>query len=327
MQRRDFVARSSLALASAAVLGGCQDKALASKTLKAADVHPGDYPTVAAVRWIGEQLESRTQGEMQIKMYHSGQLGREADTIDLVRMGALDVTRVFAGGLNNAVRATAILGLPYLFESVAHQRGLLDGAFGAEILASLETYQLKGLAIYDAGARHLYANKIINVPDDLHGLKIRVPMSDLFIEMFRELGANPTPLAYGSVYSGLETGLIDGAENNIRSYRTSRHFETAKQLSATAHSYAPDLMVMSLARWRELGAEQQALLQQLARESVNVMRTQWDTEEQSARVALVEAGVDFSIPQIALFRERCAPLRDRWLQSQALNYLTHYFKG
>lgn len=294
--------------------------------LRAADVHPGTYPTVLAQKWLAEQLKRQSAGALQLKIYHSGQLGRESDTVDLVRLGALDCTRVFAAGLNNAVTETAILGLPFLFQSVAHQRRVLDGQIGQAVLDSLEAYQLKGLAIYDAGARHFYAKRELRHPDDLKGLKIRVPVSDLFIDLLRTLGANPTPLAYGSVYSALETGLIDGAENNLRSFHVSGHFETVQDLSLSAHSYAPDFLVMSLPRWQQMGQSEQALLQTLARQSVNVMREAWDSGEQQALSALETAQVRLHAVDTSAYAERCKDLHQRYLRTSDLQALYQHIK-
>lgn len=290
-------------------------------TLTAADVHPAKYPTVLAQQWLSQQLEQESAGELRLKIYHSGQLGKESDTVDLVRLGALDVTRVFSGGLNNALPESVLLGLPYLFRSVAHQRAVLDGPVGQSMLDALSAYKLKGLALYDSGARHFYARQPLLTPADLKGLKIRVPVSDLFIDVLRELGANPTPLPYGAVYSALETGLIDGAENNLLSFHSSRQFETAPHLSLSAHSYAPDFLVMSLQRWQALGAEQQMLLAERARESVAILRSAWDLGEQTAREEIMQAKVQLHQIDTEAFKARTLALHQRYLTSDALRAL------
>lgn len=315
VNRRHFIG----AAAAVCCVPGVQ--ARAGLTLTAADVHPANYPTVLAQQWLSEQLALRTAGELRIKVYHSGQLGKESDTVDLVRLDALDFTRVFSGGLNNAVPESALLGLPYLFRSTLHQRAVLDGPAGQAMLAALGAYKLKGLAIYDSGARHLYARRPITTPDDLKGLKIRVPVSDLFIEVLGALGANPTPLPYGAVYSALETGLIDGAENNFLSFHSSRQFETASHLSLSAHSYAPDFLVMSLDRWQALGLEQQRLVAELALASVVEMRRAWDDRERSAREALLAAKVQFHEVQTDAFVERTRAVHRRYLASDGLRTL------
>jgi tripartite ATP-independent transporter DctP family solute receptor len=305
--------------AFAAGLGALAAPALARRatTLTAADVHPTSYPTVNAVRWLASQLDAASSGALRIKQYPSAQLGRESDTIDLVRIGALSMTRVFAAGINNAVPLTTVLGLPYVFRSVAHQRACLDGAIGEAVLAALEPFDLKGLALYDAGARHFYSQRPLTDLQSLKGRKIRVPVSDLFIELLRALGANPTPLAFGAVYSALETGLIDGAENNLRSFFASRHFEAAKVLSLSAHSYAPDVLVMSLRQFRALGLTEQALLVRLGRESVAQMRRDWDSGEAEALTGLIAAGVQIAEVDRDALAARAVAIEPRFVTSAA----------
>ena len=238
--RREFVA--GLLGAAATPLVHAEERAV----LRAADVHPAGYPTVAAVAWLDSELEREFGGQLRLHLHHSGQLGSEKDTLELARVGALAVTRVHSSVLNNTVPATRILSLPYVIDSTAHLRRAVDGAFGDAILAACERHGLMGLAIYDSGARCIYnTRRPVTVPEDLRGLKLRVPQSDIFLESLEVLGASPTPLAYGAVFSSLQTHLIDGAENNVPSFYSSRHFEVARFWSATEHSYAPDMLLMS----------------------------------------------------------------------------------
>lgn len=309
-------------LATAPLLAPTLSQAAASRPLTATDVHPSNYPTVAAVRWIGEQLEAATDGRVRIRLYHSGQLGRESDAIDMARFGALDIVRVYAGALNNAFPLTQALCLPSLFQSTDHLRRVLDGEVGAAVLADFARRDLVGLAIYDCGARCFYNTiRPIERPQDLHGLKFRVPPSDIFMRLLRELGANPTPLAYGEVYSALETRLIDGAENNLRSFHASRHFEAAGYWSESAHSYAPDLLLMSRRRFEALGADDQAMLRDLARQSVGLMRQLWDAGEAEASAALAAAGVRRNPIDTEAFGRALSPLLDDYRRDPALSPL------
>jgi tripartite ATP-independent transporter DctP family solute receptor len=287
--------------------------ARAGATLTATDVHPSNYPTVEAVRFIGEGLARETGGELSLRLYHSGQLGRESDAVDMARFGAIDLTRVYSGALNNAFPLTRALCLPATFDSVAHLRRAIDGEPGRRVLADFARRDLVGLAIYDSGARCFYnTQRPIVTPADLRGLKFRVPPSDIFMAMLRGLGANPTPLPYGEVFSALETRLIDGAENNLRSFHASRHFETARYWSESAHSYAPDVLLMSRRRFDALTAPQRELVQSLARQSVGVMRRRWDEGEASASAALEQGGVERNPVDVAAFATAVAPLlRDR----------------
>ncbi len=307
MRRRDLL----LGAAAAATLAACKRTpgGAGGGQLTATDVHPAGYPTVLAVQWIGEQLLQRTDGRLQIRLYHSGQLGRESDAIDMARFGAIDITRVYSGALNNAFPLTIALCLPYLFESVEHLRRALDGAVGERVLEGFGSRDLVGLAIYDSGARCFYnTQRPVRVPADLHGLKLRVPASDIFLEMLRLCGANPTPLAYGAVYSALETRLIDGAENNLRSFHASRHFEAAPYWSQSEHSYAPDVLLISRRRFEALSATDQALLLELGRESVAVMRAHWDAGETAALAAIDAGGVSRNDVDAAAFRATVEPL-------------------
>jgi tripartite ATP-independent transporter DctP family solute receptor len=286
--------------------------AVTPAVLTATDVHPGNYPTVEAVRWLGAQLAQRSQGALSLRLYHSGQLGRESDAIELARLGAIDLTRVYTGALNNACPATRALCLPNVFTSVAHQRRVLDGAVGREVLQGFAARGLVGLALYDSGARCIYNTRHpVVVPGDLHGLKLRVPPSDIFMQLLRDFGANPTPLPYGEVFSALETRLIDGAENNLRSFHASRHFERARYWSQSAHSYAPDVLVVSQRRFDALEPAQREWLRELASASVEVMRRHWDEGEAVARTALEAAGVQFNPVDAAAFARAAAPLLRR----------------
>ena len=320
--------RQCLIAASGLTLGACAPESAVPSLLRSSDVHPADYPTVKAVNWISEQLSTATQGRLRIKTYHSGQLGRESDALDLVRLGALDITRVFVGGLTNIFDETTLLCLPFYLRSKAHLRSVLDGAIGASILDRFSAMGLVGLAFYDSGARNLYTgHRAVETPNDLVRQKIRAPNSDVFIEFLRALGANPTPLAYSAVYSALETRLIDGAENNLRSYHSSRHFEAAKYFSLTEHSFAPDVLVMSRKLWLRLGKDDQALVQSLARQSVTVMRKLWDEGEDIAQQALSARGVQMISVDRAAFAAAVEPMLDRYQNLPKLRALADQING
>lgn len=292
------------------------------RLLTATDVHVKDYPTVLAVQWIGRELERATGGRLRLRLYHSGQLGRESEAIDMARFGAIDITRVYSGALNNAFPLTQALSLPYVFDSVAHLRRALDGEVGAAVLRDFGRRELVGLAIYDCGARCFYnVRRPIRTPADMQGLKFRVPASDIFMRMIRLLGGNPTPLAYGEVFSALQTHLIDGAENNLRSYHSSRQFEAARYWSQTAHSYAPDVLLMSRRSFDSLRAGDRELLLDTARRSVAVMRRLWDESEAVARAAVIEGGVRINDCDLPAFRAAVQPLLDDYHRDPAIESL------
>ncbi len=316
-----MLTRRGLLLGAGAAIAGIRP-ALAKTFLTAADVHVAGYPTVEAMRWMGEKIARESGGRLGLQVYHSGQLGRENDTINLARFGVLDITRVNMAALNNAFPATRVLSAPYVFDSSAHMRRALDGPVGREILRRFELRGLVGLAYYDSGARCFYnVHRPVNEPADLHGLKVRVPPSDIFIALGRALGANPTPLSYGEIYSALQTHLIDGAENNWITFDTSRHFEVARYWSQSEHSYSPEALLMSKHRFDGLSARDQELLQTAATESVTYMRTLWDQAEEASRTKVIAAGTRVNEVDRASFHRAAAPVLKEYLQSPELDEL------
>lgn len=290
-----------------------------SRVLTSADVHPKNYPTVEAVRWIGERLEKETGGRLIIKTYFSGQLGREPDTVNLARMGALAFTRVNFAALNNPFPLTAVFSLPFVFESVEHMRRSVDGAAGRAVLAGFASRDLVGLAIYDAGARCFYnVRRPVFKPQDLHGLKLRVPTSDIFLRFVRALGANPTPLPVGDSYSALQTHLIDGAENNWPTFHSSRQFEVAKFWSQSEHSHSPEALLMSRKVFDSLRPSDRELIVWLARESVPYMRGLWDKMTLASREAVIKAGVQVNDVDRAAFAAAVRPVLDDYLDNAEL---------
>ena len=258
--------------------------------LKSADIHPDGYPTVVAVEYMGELLKERSGGRISIDVLNAAQLGQEKDTIEQTRFGVIDMNRINLAPLNNLIPETSVPALPFIFKSTEHMRETMDGPIGEEILAAFEPHGLIGLAFYDSGARSFYNSKkpIVTV-EDMKGMKIRVQQSDMFVGMVNGLGANATPMSFGEVYSGLQTGVIDGAENNWPSYESTKHFEVAPYYSLSQHSMAPEALVMSKIAWDKLTPEDQALVKQAAKDSVAKMRELWDAREAESR-KMVEAG-------------------------------------
>ena len=261
-----------------------------ARDFRSADVHPNDYPTVEAVRQMGKALKEQSGGKLGVKVYASGALGAERDTIEQLKIGGLDMMRINAAALNNIVPETMAVSMPFVFHSSEHMRRTLDGPVGQEILDAMGAQGMIGLAFYDSGARSIYTvKKPLRTLADVKGLKIRVQQSDLFVAMMEALGANPTPMPYGEVYTALKTGIVDGAENNWPSYESSRHFEAAKYYNVTEHSMVPEVLVFSRKVWDTLSKEEQALVRKTARESVPTMRKLWDEREAKSR-KLAEAG-------------------------------------
>lgn len=317
-----MITRRALLLGSAATLLAPRAQAADASVLTASEVHVAGYPTVEAIRWLGEQLGGRTAGRWTLRLYDAGQLGRESDAADLARLGALDLVRLSLGSLNNAFPATRVLSLPYVFDSVDHMRRAVDGEVGDRILAAFAERGLVGLAFYDSGERSVYnVRRPLRTPADLAGMKIRVPPSDIFIDTARALGANPTPLPYGETFSALQTHLIDGAENNWPSFHTSRHFEVARYWSNTRHSCSPDVLLMSQRRFDAMPEADRELLRGIARESVQVARRLWDERERAARAAALEAGVTEVDVDLAAFQAAAAPMLDTYRRDARIDAL------
>jgi tripartite ATP-independent transporter DctP family solute receptor len=290
--------------------------------LKSADVHNSDdYPTVAAVKHLGQVLAKSSGGALTVKVFNKGALGSEKETIDQVKLGALAMTRVNLGPLSAMCPKTLVPALPFLFRDTAHMRKAYDGAPGEEILKACEHQGLVGLALYDSGARSVYARKPIKTLADMKGLKIRVQQTDLWVAAMTALGANPSPMPIGEVYTGLKTSLIDAAENNIPSYEGFRHFEAARFYSRTEHSMTPDALFISKRVWDKLKPEQQAQLRAAAKASVAVQREKWDAQEAKALAAVKAAGSEIVEADRAAFRTAVQPVVARFVNTPELQAL------
>lgn len=286
----------------------------AQTVLRSSDTHPDGYPTVEAVKYFGQLVEERTSGRYKIEVYPSAQLGEEADTIEQVRAGVIDLNRVSLGPFNGLIPETTVPSLPYIFRSVEHARRVMSGPIGDEILAAFEPFGLIGLAFYDGGARSFYnSKKPITSADDLKGMKFRVMQSDIFVDMVAALGAAATPMPYGEVYSGIETGVIDGAENNFPSYDTAKHSEVAKYYSLDEHLIVPEVFVMSKASWDKLTPEDQAIFRQAAKDSVAKQWELWDAQVAKSRAIVEAAGSIVTTPDKQPFIDAMKPVYDKWV--------------
>jgi tripartite ATP-independent transporter DctP family solute receptor len=263
-----------------------------AREFRVADTQNEDYPTVQALRYMGGLIAERTGGRLQIGVFHSHQLGEEKETIEQTRVGAIDLNRTNVALIGNFVPATNVLAMPFLFRSIEHQRKVLDGPIGAEILDSFETYGFVGLAFYDSGARSIY-NSVhpIRSIEDIKGLRIRVQQSELMSDMIRALGAEPVELPYGQVLTGLATKLIDGAENNWPSFVTTVHYRYAGFYTLTEHTMSPEVLVMSQKAWQSLSVEDQKIFRECALRSSRFMREKWTDLEEASRKRAESAGV------------------------------------
>lgn len=286
-------------------------------TLRSSDTHPDGYPTVEAVKFMSEKVKERSAGRICITVFPSSQLGEEKDTIEQTQFGVIDMVRASFGSFNNIVPEAQLLSLPYLFRSEEHMHNVMDGPIGEELAGSFAEHDLIALAYYDGGSRSFYnSKKPITSVDDLKGMKFRVMQSDVFVDMMSALGANATPMPYGEVYSSIQTGVIDGAENNWPSYDSSGHFEVAKYYTLDQHLMVPELVAVSKASWDKLTPEDQDIMRVAAKESVAVMRELWSAQEKASEEKAIAAGAEIvrDIDKTP-FIEAMGPVYDKYVTS------------
>lgn len=299
-------------LAVAATL--CALGAAHATEFRSSDIHPDDYPTVLAVRHMGELLAKSTNGRHSIKVFAKSALGSEKDTIEQTKLGALAMTRVNVAPMNNICASTMVPTMPFLFRDTAHMRKVLDGAIGQEILKDCEAQGFVGLAFYDSGSRSIYSvKKPVKTLADTKGMKIRVQQSDLWVALMEAMGANATPMPFGEVYTALKTGLVDAAENNYPSYESTRHFEVAKYYNKTEHSMAPEILLFSKKTWDTLTPADQAAIRAAAKESVVYMRKLWDEREAKSLATVKAGGAQIVEVDTASFRAAMKPVYDKFL--------------
>ncbi len=309
---------SLLALAAAIALGA------QATEFRSADTHNADdYPTVVAVKHMSELLEKASGGKHKIKVFNKAALGSEKETIDQVKIGALDMARVNVAPMNGVCPMTMVPTMPFLFRSVEHMRHALDGPVGEEILKSCESAGFVGLAFYDSGARSIYAKKPIKTVADAKGLKIRVQQSDLWVSLVSAMGANATPMPYGEVYTGLKTGLIDAAENNIPSFDTAKHVEAVKVYSKTEHSMAPEILVMSKVVWDKLPKAEQDMVRKAAKDSVAFQRKAWDEQEAKSLTNVKAAGAQIVDVDKKSFQAVMGPVYDKFMTTPDMKRLVN----
>ena len=302
--------------------------AAAQTVLKSSDTHTDGYPTVEGVKYFGELVKERTAGRYSIEVYHSAQLGEEKDTIEQVRSGVIELNRVSMAPFNGTVKETIVPALPYIFRSEDHMHAVMDGAIGDQIKAAFEPVGLVVLAFYDAGARSFY-NKVkpINSVADMQGMKFRVIQSDIFVDMVAALGANATPMPYGEVYSGIETGVIDGAENNFPSYDTAKHFEVAKYYSLDEHTILPEVFVMNKAAFDKLAPEDQEIFKQAAKDSVAKQRELWAAKVAESRANVEKLGAQLTTPDKQGFIDAMAPVYEKHVTDDVLKKMVEDVKA
>jgi tripartite ATP-independent transporter DctP family solute receptor len=314
-----FNPNTALRLAVAASLAALPiGSALAQKVvLKAFDVHPAGYPTVAAIESMGKKLEQATNGRLSIQMYPSMQLGGEKEAIEQAQVGALAIVRVSVGALGPVVDDLNVFNLPYLFRSTAHMNKVIDGPIGQQLLDKVTSNPkagLVGLCWMDAGARSLYATKkAVHKIEDLKGMKFRVMGNPMFVDMMNALGGNGVSMGYDQVFNALQTGVIDGAENNPPSFVFDNHYTVAKYYTLDEHLIVPEMAVFSKKIWDTLSKEDQALITKFAREAQQEERVLWQKYEKDAMEKAKAAGITIiPVADKKPFQDAVKPVWDKY---------------
>jgi tripartite ATP-independent transporter DctP family solute receptor len=288
--------------------------AQAATTLKIAEIHPAGYPTVVAMENLGKKLDAATNGEITYRLFAGGVLGSEKEVIEQTQIGAVQLTRVSLGAVGPVVPDVNVFNMPFVFRDHAHMRKVIDGAIGQEILDKITAseFNMVGLAWMDGGTRNLYTKKPVRSLEDLKGMKIRVMGNPLFIDTLNAMGANGIAMDTGEIFSALQTGVIDGAENNPPTMLEHNHYRNANYYSLTGHLIIPEPLMMSKTTWNELTPEQQALVKKFAREAQMEERVLWDAKSASSETKLKEAGVEFIEVDKQPFYDATAPVREKY---------------
>lgn len=300
------------------LLTGCHSGST-GKTLKLAHGLDPSHPVSKAMVYMAETCEEVSEGKLKIEIYPSGQLGSEQQCVELVQIGSLAITKVSSAVLEGFTEEYKILGIPYIFRSREHAFRVLDGAVGDELLRATEPFRIRGLCFYDAGARSFYTiDRPIHTPDDLKGLKIRVMKSITAVENVKALGGSPTPISWGELYTALQSGVVDGAENNPPSFYTSHHYEVCKYYSLNEHTMVPDVLIMNLKIWQELSDQEKQWFQEAVDRSVDVQRVLWAESEKESLEAVQAAGVTIIHPDKAPFAERVKHMPEEYSDNDKL---------
>ena len=302
MNKKKFIAIFSCLVLTVGVLAGCGSKTSDTKdttkvttksvTLRMSDNQPEGYPTILGDQAFAKEVEAKTNGRIKIKVFSGSQLGDEKSAIEQVQFGGIDAIRIGAAPLAEFNKQVGVLILPYLYKDKDQMFRVLEGPVGEKIFASLAAdSKIVGLSWVDSGARNFYnTKKDVKTPADLKGLKIRVQESKPMMDMVKDLGASPTPMAYGDVYSALQTGVVDGAENNWPSYLSSNHYQVAKHITIDEHTRVPEMIAFSKISWDKISADDQKIVKAAAVVGATVERAEWIKQSDAAQATIVSKG-------------------------------------
>ncbi len=302
--------RLALPFLALAVGAGCRAEREA-RVLKLAHGLDVSHPVHAAMVHMAERVGEASGGRMRIEIHPNGQLGEERELIEMLQIGSLAMTKVSASPLESFVPEMAVVSIPYVFRNEEHLWRVLEGEIGRDLLLAGERYYLRGLCYYDAGPRSFYTTgTAVRTPNDLSGLKIRVQKSITSTRMIRTLGGSATPIDWGELYSALQQGVVDGAENNLPSFFLARHYEVSRFLTLDEHTWVPDVLLISTLVWERLSAQERRWLEAAVTSSVAVQRRLWREATQHALDEVRKAGVEVIEPSKAVFRTAVQPLFD-----------------
>ena len=306
-----FVRSLALALALALAFGATAQEVV----LRAADNQPEDYPTVQGLYFMADYIEAATDGRIVMEVFPGGQLGDERSTIEQVQLGVIDVVRTSTSPVGEFHAPMGVFSLPYIFRGETHMWKVVSGPIGRELLDGLAEADLRGLAYYDSGSRNFYTTDVpIRSTADLEGLRMRTQQSQVVLDMMEALGAEPVPMAFEEVYSSLQTGVIDGAENNFPSYGPFgvRHYEVAPYFTLDGHARVPEVVMISEQTWSGLDPADQQIVREAALASTTVQAALWDDLSNESRAAVVEAGSEIITVDVSEFQEAMAPLYEEY---------------
>lgn len=296
MHTRRTLAAAALSLGAAALFAPFQAAAQDKMVFKAADVHPQGYPNVVAIENMGRKLEQATQGRIRFQMFPGSVLGGEKEMIEQTQVGAIQILRTSLGPIGPVVPEVNVFNMPFVFRNEAHMRAVIDGPIGQEMLDKITASpaRLVGLGWMDGGSRSLYTKKPVRSMADLKGMKIRMMGNPLFVDTMNAMGGNGISMGYGEVFTALQTGVVDGAENNPPTLFTANHYQAgAKYYTQTNHLIIPEIFVMSKVTWDKLSRDDQALIRKFSREAQMEQRALWDKSVAEYTAKLKSAGVEF----------------------------------
>ena len=292
-----------LSLFSLLIFWGCSE-INETTSLKLAHSLDVTHPVHLGMEYMAERVAEKSNGQLKIEIYPSQQLGTERQCLELLQIGSLSITKVSAAVMENFAPNIQVFSLPYVFRDRAHIYKTLDGEIGKDLLVQSEKYWLRGLTYFDAGQRSFYSKEPIESPDDLTDKKIRVQESVTAMNLVRSLGGAPTPISWGELYTALQQGVVDGAENNPPSFYTSRHYEVCKYYTLNEHTAVPDILVIGTVAWNSLTKQEQEWLQEAADEAKVYQRKLWREAEEEALAAVQKAGVKIIRPDKNQFAEK-----------------------